>query len=157
MKKCFTCKLEKPFSEFHSDKGKKDGYSSYCRNCFRKRDKDYYKKNKITRYAQYKGRKERITKENTEKLWKYLQSHPCVDCKEKDILVLQFDHQRDKTKMVSSLINNGLSWRRILLEIDKCEVVCANCHTRRTAKQQGWKKFLFLRDSGVVPRQAHNL
>jgi hypothetical protein len=31
-------------------------------------------------------------------------------------------------------------WSRVLLEIEKCDVRCANCHRRRTAQQYGWRK-----------------
>jgi hypothetical protein len=31
-------------------------------------------------------------------------------------------------------------WRRVLVEIEKCDVRCANCHRKRTAQQFGWRK-----------------
>jgi hypothetical protein len=43
-----------------------------------------------------------------------------------------------KTHDVSSLMGRGCSWNRILLEIEKCEVVFSNCHRRRTAMAQNW-------------------
>jgi hypothetical protein len=64
----------------------------------------------------------------------YLRTHPCVDCGERDIVVLEFDHLRDKTASVSRLLAAN-SIRRIQQEIAKCEVVCANCHRRRTARR----------------------
>ena len=63
--------------------------------------------------------------------------HPCVDCGESDIVVLEFDHLRDKTANVSYLISTG-EIPRIKEEIAKCEVVCANCHRRRTSERGGW-------------------
>jgi len=33
MKICTKCKVEKPFSEFHKQKGRKDGYRSQCKEC----------------------------------------------------------------------------------------------------------------------------
>jgi L-lysine 2,3-aminomutase len=53
-------------------------------------------------------------------------------------VVLQFDHiGDDKSATVSRLVTSAYSWTRILLEIAKCEVVCANCHARRTARRHG--------------------
>ena len=73
-----------------------------------------------------------------ELLIEYLSSHPCADCGETDIIVLEFDHLRDKEADVSVLAREGYSLEKVKREIDKCEVVCANCHRRRTAKQFGW-------------------
>jgi hypothetical protein len=57
-----------------------------------------------------------------------------VDCGEDDILVLEFDHCRgEKEDDVARLVMTGAPPDRIQREIDRCEVVCANCHRRRTA------------------------
>jgi hypothetical protein len=70
----------------------------------------------------------------------YLHEHPCVDCGETDVVVLEFDHRRDKTKAISVLLSLGHEWDRIREEISKCEVRCANCHRRRTARERGYYK-----------------
>lgn len=65
----------------------------------------------------------------------YLQSHPCVDCNEADPVVLEFDHVRgDKEKEISRIVNWPKGISAIKSEIAKCEVRCANCHRRKTAK-----------------------
>jgi hypothetical protein len=46
--------------------------------------------------------------------------------------VLEFDHLRDKRFSIGQDISRR-SWRSILAEMEKCEVVCANCRRRRTA------------------------
>jgi len=71
-------------------------------------------------------------------------SKGCTDCGEKDPIVLEFDHKEPAHKEldVSRLI--GKSIKRLQKEIDKCEVVCANCHKRRTAKMFGsWRLNLY--------------
>jgi hypothetical protein len=46
---------------------------------------------------------------------------------------MDFDHVRgDKLLNVSRLRNGRLAWWRLLAELKKCEVVCANCHRIRT-------------------------
>lgn len=60
------------------------------------------------------------------------QSSGCVDCGEKNHIVLDFDHLRDKKYNVSRMIHDGFSWKAIMREVSKCEVVCANCHRIRT-------------------------
>lgn len=62
-----------------------------------------------------------------------------------DPVVLEFDHRGadDKIGSVANLIKNA-SWSVIENEIEKCDVVCANCHRRRSAKQFGYKRHLFI-------------
>jgi hypothetical protein len=58
---------------------------------------------------------------------------PCVDC---GVVfhpyAMDFDHTgNDKVADVSDLIQRA-GWQRVLDEIAKCELVCANCHRVRT-------------------------
>ena len=69
----------------------------------------------------------------------YFVEHPCLDCGETDPVVLEFDHLRDKEFGISSGIRDR-NWQAVLAEIDKCDVVCANCHRRRTAKRGGFAR-----------------
>jgi hypothetical protein len=73
-------------------------------------------------------------------LIEYLLEHPCVDCNEDDILVLEFDHVRGvKRAAVGVMANAGASIESLKAEIAKCEVRCANCHRRKTIKQLNWQ------------------
>jgi hypothetical protein len=69
----------------------------------------------------------------------YLIEHPCVDCGEADIRVLDFDHRRDAAKSadVMRLVRDGHSVPRIMTEVAKCEVRCRNCHARITYQRIG--------------------
>jgi hypothetical protein len=79
--------------------------------------------------------------DNHEKMGVYLNAHPCVVCGEKDIVVLEFNHKNPSEKYRNiAQLTSSCRWEKILPEIEKCEVVCANCHKRITAKQRGWWK-----------------
>lgn len=61
---------------------------------------------------------------------------PCMDC---GIVfrywVLQYDHLRDKVNNVSAMArSHGL--KKVLEEIEKCDLICANCHANRTHERQ---------------------
>lgn len=109
--------------------------------------------------AEYKQRamatKKQNRIDNKAKLIEYLLAHPCVDCGETDLVVLDFDHVRGtKIKEIGRLVAGGSFWKKIAEEIEKCEVVCANCHRRRTARRHGgWYKAGF----GQVAKQADAL
>lgn len=54
--------------------------------------------------------------------------------------ILQFDHREPTTKKatISFMVSHAYSWKTVLSEIEKCEVRCGNCHTKRTIVQFGW-------------------
>jgi hypothetical protein len=109
-----------------------------CRTCQRAYTRDHYKANRSRYIQKAKLRNIEQSKVNAQFLIDYLKEHPCVDCGEDDIVVLEFDHQQDKLATVSEISREGYSLKKLRAEISKCEVVCANCHRRRTAKQYGW-------------------
>jgi len=73
-------------------------------------------------------------------VFEFLQTHPCVDCGEKDPIVLEFDHVNPSTKTqnISRMVIEGYSWKSIEKEIKKCQILCSNCHKRKTAREQNW-------------------
>lgn len=139
-KVCTNCKEEKELCQFNKNKTKKDGYNNICKDCSREKSKQYYNKNKDHHKNVVMDRKKKLIKENQIKMFDYFKSHPCVDCGETDPIVLEFDHRDgvEKSSTVGRLITTGCSWVKILNEIEKCDVRCANCHRRRTPKQFGW-------------------
>jgi hypothetical protein len=97
--------------------------------------------------AKARNRRQRYREDTYRRIFEYLRNHPCVDCGESDPVVLEFDHvdRERKESAISEMIRDQRPWEVISVEIEKCEVRCANCHRRRTAKQQGW--YLYLDDS----------
>lgn len=96
-------------------------------------------KNREDLYAAQKRQRARTR----EKITEYLLDHPCEICGEQDPIVLEFDHidPSSKWKSISRLIGGHPSWSKVLDEINKCRVLCANCHRRHTYKQQNhWGK-----------------
>jgi hypothetical protein len=77
-------------------------------------------------------RREALAAERAEYIVDFLSERCCVECGELDPLVLEFDHLEDK-KFDIARGRRSRSWQAVLEEIDKCDVVCANCHRRRTA------------------------
>lgn len=61
--------------------------------------------------------------------------------------MLEFDHISDKNFDVSQKFAER-SWPSILAEIAKCEVVCASCHRRRTAKRRAALRYVLTQDEG---------
>ena len=66
----------------------------------------------------------------------WLSSHPCIDCGESDPIVLEFDHILPKSHGVRIVVQGWGSMKRLLDEIAKCEIRCANCHRRRHARER---------------------
>lgn len=137
IKTCKICGKRKKEDKFVRDARVVSGYANRCRTCKRVCDNAYYRKNEHRRKA-IKQANVAARNRNAKYICNYLAKHPCVDCGENDVVVLDFDHVRGiKRKKIAAL--RRVSLRTIKEEIEKCEVRCANCHRRRTAKQFGWK------------------
>jgi hypothetical protein len=142
MKKCSRCQIEKPIDCFNKNKTKKDGFQTMCKECSRAKSRKYYYDNHDKHIGEVGKRKKKVILENRKMLFEFYKTHPCIDCGESDPLVLELDHLRDKDECVSRAVGTGWSKERIIKEINKCVVRCANCHRRKTAKDQGWYKDL---------------
>ena len=139
-KRCYACQEVKPLGEFPINRTRADGRGSKCKACKSVYNGTYYLATKDRHNPARAASRRRAQAAARERLSNYLRKHPCVDCGETDIIVLQFDHQSDKEMNVADLVGRGHGWPRILEEIAKCEVVCANDHLRRTARSRGWYK-----------------
>lgn len=69
-------------------------------------------------------------------------SNGCVDCGEIDPIVLEFDHVDPATKLFNIGESYGKSKEVILSEIMKCDIVCANCHRKRTARMFNYYRYI---------------
>ncbi len=66
---------------------------------------------------------------------------PCMDCGQFfPYPAMQFDHRVGEIKLgnVATMVSQNQARRKIIDEIAKCDLVCANCHSIRTAKRRGY-------------------
>ncbi|KKN08745.1 hypothetical protein LCGC14_1053660 [marine sediment metagenome] len=140
MRKCSKCGKKKTEDAFSFKNKKRAIKQSWCKDCYKAANSKHYRDNKdayLARAIKFRtGRKKEIQRQ----LKAYFKEYPCVDCGEKDPVVLTFDHTRDKEDCVGTMVHNCSPWEKIKNEIDKCEVRCFNCHVRKTAKDFGWWK-----------------
>lgn len=96
-------------------------------------DREYQKRAwQEKRGSQYRTRQKLLAIVNEAK------SVPCMDCGEKyPPYVMDFDHVRGvKVANVATLVGQS-NERKLREEIEKCDVVCANCHRERTWNGEG--------------------
>ena len=131
------CKKPKDDEEF-AWKVKSRGWRQwYCRECQVIYRKQHYEQNRQKYIEMAAARAAAERRWRTEWIVMYLRYWGCADCGEDDPVVLDFDHVRgDKRFSISSALVE-VPFAEILKEILKCDVVCANCHRRRTARRAG--------------------
>ena len=128
MKHCSRCGRDLPLSEFGPNKAKKDGLQQYCRADMKSYRIAHYQAN-----PEPYSRRARSQTAELRALVNDLKCGPCLDCGGLfPTYVMDFDHiGDDKILAVSVLVKYG-NRQKILDEIAKCELVCANCHRIRT-------------------------
>ena len=131
MKICTACQQEKENDEFNR---KSDKLQSKCKACQRAYHRNYYKKNQSRYITKNRHNKNRQRERLRAILWT-MKQRPCQDCG--GIFhpwVMEFDHRESSTKRaaVANLVSKGCPDAILLEEINKCDIVCANCHRMRT-------------------------
>lgn len=137
-KQCSTCKRKRQLKEFSRNISKSLGVSNICKECQRKYTKDWYEKNKRAHIQRCILNKKKMRAERRKWLLEYLKKQRCMDCGESNPIVLDFDHVRGKKRDSVPRLLVEVSLKAAQLEIKKCEVVCANCHRKRTYERGGW-------------------
>lgn len=125
---CNICGEEKPLTEFNFRDRRKGTYMAQCKECLHKHKNDLYK-------TKYKERYKDRLKENKIKHREYirnlislLKAGGCCICGEKDQCCLDFHHINNKLFTISD--NPDVTESTLLEEVDKCVILCANCHRK---------------------------
>ena len=111
MKICSDCNIEKPESEFYWKDKAHTRLNSKCKKCSNQRMAEL-RRERYDRIAEYKSMK------------------GCKICGEHRPWCLDLHHVNgdDKERAISDMLRKNVSWTKILVELAKCEVLCANCH-----------------------------
>lgn len=130
---CARCDRDLPLASFHWSGTKRQ---SWCRQC---RSEYMRRRGNLHRRQTYEARRRRRDAARGYVL-ELLTVGSCVDCRVPDPVVLEFDHVEPKRADVAELVTHGYSIAVVAKEIAACELVCANCHRRRTARRAGsWR------------------
>lgn len=142
-KACVTCKSEQLATTdfFNKKTSSSDGLQNVCKTCNALHGKKHYEANKDKIKKRTRDREQRLRPILQQFVLSFL-IKGCVDCGEKDIIVLDFDHLGDKKNSISRMMHDCVSLDLMEEEISKCEVRCANCHRRKTAKDFNWWRLL---------------
>lgn len=131
LKWCRKCDHVKQVSEFPIRNAATGKLHSYCLTCQSAMSREHYQANK----GDYKRKVQNTTHRNRRLISK-AKSKPCADCGVSyPPYVMDFDHRDGHVKIQSLGNMTRASKARILAEIAKCDVVCANCHRERTHRR----------------------
>lgn len=135
---CSACKVPKPLGEFGKESKNPDGLQYKCKLCKREYDNKFHK-NRTAEQKQSKYNKQ-VDRLNVirDYIIDYLKDKSCYVCGESRMPTLDFHHLRDKEFNISDGITGGYSLEKIKNEIEKCDVLCSNCHRMETAKDFNW-------------------
>lgn len=128
-----------------------------CKQCYKTHRETYaaehYSKYQESYRERAKIRRAKFRRQFQINLLTYLADKECVLCGENDVRVLEFDHldPANKAYDISRVSRLGYSWERTLLEINKCRILCANCHKKHTAQQFKWYKAELEAPTGIEP------
>jgi hypothetical protein len=117
-----------PLASFHVSRR---GRQTWCKAC----RAEYMRERGELHRRQTRAARDRRRTKAREFVLEMIRHGRCADCGLMDPLVLEFDHVGEKTADVAKLVHEGYALSRIRSEVGCCELVCASCHRRRTARR----------------------
>jgi len=147
---CSKCGVTKDLERFNFRSQRLGKRSPQCAECERAYARDYYARTLPAQRARARRRNRQARDEVFAKLLEHLEGKQCVDCGERDPVVLEFDHVTGvKRATIAELIGCWHPrWDDVLAEIEQCEIRCVNCHRRKTARERGYFKGLDVEATG---------
>lgn len=122
MKTCTSCNEQKPLSDFYKCSRWPDGLMKQCKLCHKGRNKIHYEENK----TDYKTRA-RDQYSDTQELVRFVKEvSGCIRCGETKWWRLAFHHTDPSVKETTIALTRSLP--QAIAEMEKCVVVCHNCH-----------------------------
>lgn len=126
MKICSRCNEEKELTAFYRAATMKDGYQPCCKTCA-----DIQTKNsRSKKLDHYRGLQQKYKKIRQTALLELKRKETCVVCGEDEPVCLDFHHVDPTTKLFDVSDIKGYGLQKINEEINKCVVICANCHRK---------------------------
>jgi hypothetical protein len=94
----------------------------------REYQRKWYKKNRELQIARNKANK----RGKYEWFREYKKKLACIICGENHPATLDFHHRNPKYKEgnLAAVMSHNLSLENIIAEIEKCDVLCSNCHRK---------------------------
>lgn len=130
-KKCTKCFKEKSFSDFHKRSSSKDSLQSLCKECSIKLNKYRYKKKTKEEKQKVVNSSKRKREELVTIVNNFKKLNRCCFCDEKHVCCLDYHHLDPNNKEFEiGYLARAKSVNKIIDEIKKCVIVCANCHRK---------------------------
>lgn len=131
MKTCSKCNTEKHETEFAFKNKSKGKLHVYCKICHKNYSKQHYSDNHKYYIDKAKKSKAAYMAAHSDFINKYKSLKGCKHCSENDPCCLDFHHTDEESKEFNiSRARANKSLTNIMNEIDKCEVLCSNCHRK---------------------------
>lgn len=124
---CVVCKEVKDDDQYNWRNKARGTRKNYCRACDRVIKKRHYENNRESVIAQVRKR----SQDNVDRFQAWKSTLSCTMCSESDAVCLDFHHVEPAHKDFG--IGNAvpsMSWKQLMKEIEKCIVVCSNCHRK---------------------------
>ena len=124
---CSKCKMEYPITEFRWRNKAKGTLHSQCKSCEKERDKIHYQESKARRDSVRETAF--MQKSNNLGIVDAALLKGCRKCGETRYYVLDFHHRNpaEKVGTISHMVKSS-SYEKVLKEVEKCDVLCSNCH-----------------------------
>lgn len=126
MKCCTKCLETKPLDCFSWKIKSKGRKSPVCKECHKKIRNKHYRDNKAHDVSTITLRREEL------KNWyrDFKATLKCERCGQDHPATIQFHHPDPSIKEfeISRAVHNGFSIETIMKEVEKCEILCSNCH-----------------------------